>query len=50
MVPVPVVVEASYMIGSRLGPNAEARFLTACGRGELELDHLASSDFTRILL
>lgn len=48
IVPLPVLSEASYMIGHRLGPAAEARFVVACGRGEVTVDHLVTADLLRV--
>ena len=48
VVPLPVMVETSYMIGHRLGPAAETRFVLACGRGEVVVDHLVAADLVRM--
>lgn len=46
MIPVLVVAEATYLVGSRLGPHAEARFVR--GLGELEVESPRSSEWDRI--
>lgn len=48
VVPLPVIGETSYMIGKRLGAAAEARFVAACGRGEVTVDHLVTADLMRM--
>lgn len=47
MVPVPVVVETSWLIESRLGPRAEVAFLAAVVSGELTRVDLVDSDWRR---
>lgn len=41
-----MVAEASYLVGSRLGPAAEARFLR--GVGQIEIEPPAPADWDRI--
>ena len=43
----PVVAETSWMIESRLGPQAEARFLGLVTSGEIEVIDLAVADYLR---
>ena len=47
VVPAPVVAEASWMIESRLGPVAEARFLRAVAAGDLPVADLRADDYLR---
>jgi uncharacterized protein len=49
VVPTPVVVETSWLIESRLGPAAEAKFLRAVTSGELVRQDLADGDWERVL-
>ena len=46
VIPALVVAEVTYMVGRRLGPNAEARFLT--GLAELEVEAPRPVDWPRI--
>ncbi len=46
MIPALVVAEATYLVGSRLGPRAEARFVRALGG--LEVDAPRSAEWDRI--
>lgn len=46
VVPALVVAEVTYMIGRRLGPRAEARFLR--GLAQLEVEAPVSEDWVRI--
>lgn len=46
VIPALVVAEASYLVGSRLGPRAEASFLR--GLGELEVEPPTSDEWDRI--
>lgn len=46
MIPALVVAEASYLVGSRLGPRAEARFVR--GLGEIEVDAPRPGEWSRI--
>lgn len=45
-VPALVVAEASYLVGSRLGPTAEAAFIRGLSQLEVELPH--PDDWERI--
>lgn len=47
IVPTPVVVETSWLIESRLGPQAEAAFLRSFISGELTRIDLAVADWAR---
>jgi len=46
VIPVMVVAEATYLVGTRLGPRAEAAFLK--GLGELAVDAPLPEDWARI--
>jgi predicted nucleic acid-binding protein len=46
VIPTLVVAEAAYLIGSRLGPRAEARFLRSLA--DLDVEAPAQDDWTRI--
>jgi predicted nucleic acid-binding protein len=46
VIPVMVVAEATYLVGKRLGPKAEARFLR--GLGEVEVEPPTSGDWERL--
>ena len=48
LVPVPVITETSWLIETRLGPAAEARFLRAT-RGELSRVDLVDQDWDRAI-
>ncbi len=48
LVPVLVVTELAYLLGSRLGPEAEVRFLGSLATGELLVEHVSASDWIRI--
>jgi predicted nucleic acid-binding protein len=45
---VPVIVESSWLIESRLGPIAEARFLNSVALGEIERLDMSDADWTRV--
>jgi predicted nucleic acid-binding protein len=47
LVPDLVVAEVSYLIGTRLGPRAEVRFLGSLAAGELTVAHVAAGDWVR---
>ncbi len=47
IVPVSVVVETSYLIEHRLGPSAEARFLTQLAGGDFQVEQLSPEDLRR---
>ena len=49
LAPVPVVVEAAWMIESRLGPAAEADFLQGAASGEPRLVELEAGDWARAI-
>jgi uncharacterized protein len=42
-----VITEVCYLLGTRLGPAAEADFLAVLARQEFELVPLTVSDFAR---
>jgi len=46
-VPSLVVTEVCYLLGSRLGANAEADFLAALGRSEFDVVALTDRDYVR---
>lgn len=48
LVPVLVVTEVAYLIGSRLGPDAEVRFLGDLAAGNLISEPVAAGDWIRI--
>ena len=43
-----VVTEAAYLIGRRIGPNAEARFFQSISAGDLTIEDLTADDLSRI--
>lgn len=43
-----VVAEAAYLIGRRIGPEAEARFFSSIADGDLAVDALTEVDVARI--
>lgn len=45
--PAPVVTEVCYLLGIRLGPEAEAGFLDALSRQEYDLIPLTTGDYAR---
>lgn len=47
LIPTPVIVEASWLIESRLGPAAEAAFLRSVNAGELIRVDLEEADWER---
>lgn len=47
-VTVPVIVESSWLIESRLGPAAEAHFLQSLTLGEIERLDMADVDWSRV--
>lgn len=47
--PVPVIVEAAWLIESRVGPAAEARFLRSVGAGEVMRIDLTDADWDRVI-
>lgn len=48
-IPTPVVVEASWLIGDRLGATSEARFLRSVQEGELRRIDLDEGDWARAI-
>jgi uncharacterized protein len=49
VVPVPVAVEAAWLIESRLGPAAETTFLRSVSSEEVILEDLTSADWARVI-
>ena len=49
LVPTPVIVEASWLIESRLGPAAEAAFLRSLNDRELSRVDLEDADWVRVV-
>lgn len=48
VVPVLVVTEVVYLLGTRLGPEAEVRFLGSLASGELVVENVSASDWVRV--
>jgi len=48
LVPVLVVTEVAYLLASRLGPEAEVRFLGSLASDDLIVEHVRASDWARI--
>ena len=48
MVPVLVITEVSYLLGSRLGIDAEVRFLADLAAGNLITEPVVAADWLRI--
>lgn len=48
IVPVLVITEVAYLIGSRLGADAEVRFLGDLAAGEFAIEAVMASDWLRI--
>lgn len=48
LVPVLVVTEVVYLLGTRLGPEAEVRFLGSLASGELVVEDVNASDWIRV--
>lgn len=48
-VPVPAIVEAAWLIESRVGPAAEAAFLRAVNLGEIDRVDLTDADWDRVV-
>ena len=46
--PTLVITEVVYLIGTRLGPEAEVRFLGDLASGDLGVEPVAASDWLRI--
>jgi predicted nucleic acid-binding protein len=49
LVPVSVLPEADYLISERVGSAVATRVLESIVRGEMRLEHVASTDLPRIL-
>jgi hypothetical protein len=47
LVPVTVLPEATYLLRTRLGRDAELSFVQSIVAGELDVEHLADSDLAR---
>jgi hypothetical protein len=47
IVPVTVLPEVAYLLGTRIGPAAEARFIRAVADGEFEVEQLLAMDIER---
>jgi hypothetical protein len=43
-----VIAECAYLIDRQLGPTLEARFIRSIAHGDIEIEPLGSSDFTRV--
>jgi predicted nucleic acid-binding protein len=48
VIPLPVIGETSYLIESRLGPEAESQFLSSFVNSETTIDHLLLTDLDRM--
>lgn len=48
LVPMLVVAEVAHLVATRLGPEAELRFLGDLADGTLIVDHVAAADWLRI--
>jgi predicted nucleic acid-binding protein len=48
VVPLLVITEVAYLIGNRLGPNAEVRFLGDLAAGEFVVEGVMAGDWLRI--
>jgi uncharacterized protein len=48
LVPILVVTEVAYLLGSRAGVETEVRFLGDLAAGELVPEHIAPADWLRI--
>lgn len=48
VVPVLVITEVAYLIGSRLGPDAEVRFLGDLAGGDFTIEPVMAGDWLRI--
>lgn len=46
--PVTVLPEVSWLLGTRIGPRAEAAFVRAMAEGEFQVEPLEDDDFPRI--
>jgi predicted nucleic acid-binding protein len=48
VVPVSVIPEVTYLLHSRIGPQAEQAFVTSLADGELEIEQVTAEDLGRI--
>ena len=48
MAPTLVVTEVAYLVGTRLGSEAEVRFVGDLASGDLQVEPVAASDWLRI--
>lgn len=48
VVPLAVIVETAYLVGTRLGAGAESRFLDAMATSEMTIEHLDEGDLRRM--
>ena len=48
LVPILVVTEVAYLLGTRVGPETEVRFLGDLAAGELVTEQVAPADWLRI--
>lgn len=48
VVPMLVVTEVTYLLGTRLGPQAEVRFLGDLASGDLAVEPVSAADWLRI--
>jgi predicted nucleic acid-binding protein len=48
LVPALVITEVVYLLGTRLGAEAEVRFLGSLAAGELIVEHVHASDWLRV--
>ena len=47
LVPVTVIVEVTYLLHTRLGPDSERRFVQSLAKGELPVEPLSHKDLDR---
>jgi uncharacterized protein len=47
VIPAPVVVEVSWLLGRRANPTAQAAFLALLGTGQLPVEPLVPADYSR---
>jgi len=47
LVPAPVVAEAAFLYGRRLGPDAEAHFVRCLAAGDFAVESLEGGDYAR---
>lgn len=48
VVPVSVIPEVTYLLQSRIGPQAEQAFVTSLADGEIEIEQVTADDLGRI--